>query len=142
MRNKLLLLVLLLWEAFRGAGLFFTIVTFLNPTFRFETTLMLAWLFTGSLTILATELMLLFRGFSASDSSALAYLAALGKTISIIPGLVLFFLLSGKVPLPAQGPFLLLQLRPIIGILLFLDLICLGILLLLQKQSNNAPEEE
>lgn len=142
MGKKIFLLLALLWELFRAAGLFFTVTALLNPAYRIETSLMLGWLFIGSLTVFALEAMLFFRGPGGPGADLPLSAAALGKFVSAIPGIMLFFLLSGSFEAAAgQGPFLMGALRPVIGIVCFLDLICAGFLLLLQKRGKAGEEE-
>jgi hypothetical protein len=102
---------------------------------------MLGWLFSGSLTVFAAMALLLFRDPSEPGRELLASLAALGKGISAIPGIMLFFLISGSFPAAADGSFLLAAVRPLIGLVCFIDLLCIGFLLLLEKRSS-AQEDE
>ncbi len=141
MKKKLFLLIALLWELSRAAGIFFTFILFLNPTYRIETSLMLGWLFSGSLTVFAALALLFFRDATEPGRELLASLAALGKGISAIPGIMLFFLLSGTFPIAVDGSFLLAAVRPVIGLVCFIDLLCIGFLLLLEKRSR-AQEDE
>lgn len=133
MIKKLVLLLIVLWEAFRAVGLFFSAVALLNPTYRTETTLLMGWLFSGSLTVLATEALLLFRGPVAQGGRILPGIAALGKFVTLLPGIMLFLLLSGVGPQQDQAPLLLFPFRNIIALVSFVDLLCIGFLLLLLK---------
>jgi hypothetical protein len=146
MIKRIFLFIALLWELVRAAGLFFLFNALLNPVFRTEETLMLGWLFSGSLVIAAAEAVILFSGSEHGDHRQLHLFAALGKALAIIPGLLLLTAYSGML-LSAEGPWLLAPWRPIIVIVSLLDLLCILFLLLLKESKwrgskRSVPDRE
>lgn len=102
---------------------------------------MLGWLFSGSLVIASAEALLLFSGSDPGDLRPLRFFAALGKILSSLPGVLLLIVQMG-ILLPARGPWLLASWRPIIVVVLLIDLLCILFLLLLKEGKRSLPGGE
>lgn len=138
MIKRLFLFLNLLWECLRSVGLFFLVHALLNPVFKTETALMIGWLFSGSLVVIAADLYHFLLGRDAEP--LLARFAGLSKLLQLIPAVLLLLLYSPFSLLSASGPFLLYRYRTLIWFVLALDVLVMIFLFLFTGTSEKREE--